>query len=234
FMMFLMSLVSYFEMDTTFFMNNIIGGLPSGVLEVVEPFLVEIIEVKRPSVLSLSAIFMVFSASSGFNTVMKGINKAYGQKDSRNFFTRRFVSIILVIVFAIAIIFSLVMLIFNDNICRFVLVYLQDIEFLESVFSLFGYLITIGVLLFSVVVINGLALARKNKIIELLPGATFTVVFWVLISKAFNIYINKFSRYSSIYGSVASIMIMMIWLNLMCIIMLVGSEINAIFNAEDR
>jgi len=228
FVLILMSMLSYFNIDPEYFISSLNGSLPDDIMDVAAAFIIDLTQIKRPSVLSVSIIFLLYSASGGFNTVMQGINKAYGQKDSRNFFHRRLVSVILLVFFIIAIVFSLVMLIFSDNIYHLIAGYFHSIKLLDSVFSFAGYIITVSVLLICVMAINSLALAGKKHFRRLLPGSCFTVLCWVILSKGFNIYVSNFSRYSTLYGSVAGIMLLMIWLNLICTCLLIGSEINAL------
>jgi len=232
FIIFLMALASYFDIDVMFLIDGMYHSLPPDIMDVITPFMIEIFEIRRPQVLSISFAVMIFSASGGFNSAMKGINKAYGQVDERNFIHKRIISIALVFVFAIAIVSALVMLIFNEAIYRVALRLLADTTFLNILFSFLGYFLSIGVLLISVMVINRFSLARKKRFRDLLPGACFTVVCWVLFSQVFSIYVNNFSRHSALYGSVAGVMLLMIWLNLICVVMLVGSEINALINVE--
>ena len=232
FVLILMSMLSYFNIDPNYFISGLEGSLPDDIMNIATPFIIDLTQIKRPGILSVSILFLIYNASGGFNTAMQGINKAYGQKDSRNFFHRRLVSIILLAFFIISIMFSLVILIFSDNIYHLVAQYFQTTAILDTIFSFVGYILTISVLLLCVMAINNLALARKKCFKELLPGSCFSIVCWVILSKAFNVYVNNFSRYSSLYGSVAGIMILMIWLNLICTVLLVGAEINAILSQQ--
>ncbi|MDO5389026.1 MAG: YhjD/YihY/BrkB family envelope integrity protein, partial [Clostridia bacterium] len=68
----------------------------------------------------------------------------------------------------------------------------------------------------------------KIEIKCLLPGIMFTIISWYVVSKGFNIYINNFSRYSVIYGSIAAIFVFGIWLFLLSSLILIGSQINAV------
>ena len=233
FIIFLMSLASYFNIDAMLLIDGMYQNLPPDIMDVITPVMIEIFEIRRPQMLSISFAVMIFSASSGFNSAMQGINRAYGQEDERNFVLKRLISIALVFVFAIAIVSSLVMLIFNEAIYRTAVRFLASTAFLNIIFSFLGYLLSIGVLLLSIMVINRFSLVHKKRFRDLLPGACFTVVCWVLLSRTFSIYVNNFSRHSALYGSVAGVMLLMIWLNLMCVLMIVGSEINALINIEE-
>jgi len=233
FIIFLMAMASYFEIDTMFLIDEMYYGLPPDIMDVLAPFMIEIFEVRRPQMLSISFAVMIFAASGGFNSVMAGINRAYGQEDRRNFVYKRLISIALVFIFAISIVLAMVMLIFNDTIYTMAIRFLADTTFLNMLFSFMGYFLSIGMLLLSVMLINKLSLARKKKFRAFLPGVSFTVICWVLLSRAFSVYVNNFSGHSALYGSVAGIMLLMIWLNLICIVLLVGAEINAILSVRE-
>ena len=232
FILFLMALISYFDIDATVLIEDMTNIFHAEILDFIAPFMRELLEIRRPSVLSASFIVMLYSASSGFNSAMKGINKAHGQIDKRNFFHRRLISIALVILFAVAIVLALIMLIFNNHVYLLAVRFLHDTALLNMVFSLLGYILSAGVLLLSVIMINRLSLAGKKRWRDLLPGACFTVVCWVVLSYAFGVYVNNFSNHSALYGSVAGIMLFMLWLNLICVVLLAGSEINALIMAK--
>lgn len=68
---------------------------------------------------------------------------------------------------------------------------------------------------------------RKVRIIEVLPGTLITIVAWISISLLFSFYVNNFTNYANIYGSISGIILLLVWLNLSCLFLLLGGEINA-------
>jgi len=143
----------------------------------------------------------------------------------------------LVVVFTVIIIMSFILLIFGGGILNFIIDYFNYFDYFEYfdldsrvffyMFNIFRYIISVTIMFISVVLINKLALCRKAKIKSLIPGAFFTVFSWASVSALFNFYIARFSNYASVYGSIAGIIILMLWLNIMCAVLLLGSEINA-------
>jgi membrane protein len=83
-------------------------------------------------------------------------------------------------------------------------------------------------LLAAVCAIYKILSCKSVRLLSVLPGAAVTVALWVLASKAFEIYIANFSRFSVVYGGLGSVFVMMIWLNIVSFFLLVGSEINAL------
>jgi len=182
-----------------------------------------------------SLIFSIYGASAGFNTAMRSINKVYNQKDKRKLHVKILISIALVFIFTVIITVSFVIFIFGDNIFNFIKNNFFDESMSDNlihIFNIFRYIGSIVIIFFSVILINKLALYRSKKtsIKSLIPGTFFTVIFWFIISWLFNIYIDNFSNYSALYGSIAAVIIFMLWLNIMCIVLLLGSEINEILD----
>jgi len=101
------------------------------------------------------------------------------------------------------------------------------------VFNILRYIISAVILFFSVILISKIALFknRKTTLNALSVGALFTSVAWVLVSAIFNIYVDNFANFSALYGSVGAVIVLMLWVNIMCITLLVGVEINAVIEA---
>ena len=68
---------------------------------------------------------------------------------------------------------------------------------------------------------------RKLKWKDVMPGAIFTTIGWVVCSLLFSLYVNNFGSYSMIYGSIGAVIILMTWLFLISEVLLIGGEINA-------
>ena len=229
FSIFLMSVVGFLNLDAELLTGQITSALPSALSEPARHFIQEISRVKNANILSFSLIVSVYGASSGFRTAMRSINKAYGQKDSRKFFVKIPVSMALVLIFAVIIIVSFVLLIFGNEIINLFCENISENIFYMFIFDILRYVASLLIVFISVILINKLALYKnkKNSIKSLVPGTLFTVFSWFIISWLFNIYIENFTNYSALYGGIAAIIILMLWLNIMCVVLLLGSEINA-------
>ena len=107
----------------------------------------------------------------------------------------------------------------------------------EFVWNLIRVLVPIITMAFVFSVLYILIPYRKVKFIEVFPGVIFTMVAWLTISLLFSYFVNNFTNYANIYGSISGIIILLIWLNLSCLFLLLGGEINAAvayFNALDN
>ena len=64
------------------------------------------------------------------------------------------------------------------------------------------------------------------KFREVWPGALFSLVAWILVSWVFSFYVDNMARYSVLYGSLAAIIVLMLWLYIVSIILLMGPQLN--------
>lgn len=233
FAIFLMSVVGFLKLDENLLIERALVVLPDMIRDYAKTFIQEIVTKRNADILSFSLIISIYSASSGFRTAVLSINKAYGLKDTRRFYYKILTSAALVLIFGGIIILCFVLLVFGDTILYFIksniLKNSENCNLLFIFFNMLRYIISVVILFFSVILINKTALfkIKKVKIKNLFAGAVFTCLTWISASALFNIYINNFSNYSAVYGSVGTIIVLMLWINIMCITLLIGSEINA-------
>lgn len=228
FIIFLMTLVGFFNLNLQEYLLEIGKTLPKPIENILIVFIKEVIQTKSVSLLSTSFLVTIYSASTGFNSIIQGLNRAYEQEDTRNFILKRGTSVMLVFIFAILVNFSLLLFIFSDYIKNLIIKY-TSLEFIPYFLdSLFLYIFIAIILLVMVLVIYKISISKKVTLKSILPGAITTVIAWLVLSKGFNIYINNFSRYSKIYGSIGSIFVLVIWINMISLILLLGGQVNAV------
>ena len=228
FIIFLMTLLGFSNLNIEQYIIEVGKTLPSPIENILIVFVKEVIQTPNVSLLSTSFLVTIYSASTGFNSIIQGLNRAYEQDDDRSFIIKRGTSVMLVFIFAILVNCSLLLFIFSDYIKNMIIKY-TVLEFIPYFLdSLFLYVFIAMVLLVMVLVIYKISISKKVTLKSILPGAIITVFSWLILSKGFNIYINNFSRYSKIYGSIGSIFVLVIWINMISLILLLGGQVNAI------
>lgn len=227
----LIAVLGAINIDPQYIAISIGEAIPDDVLSVIMRFF-ESLQAIPPSeskgVIPYSLIFAIVSASSGFFAVIRGINKTYGTTDERGIIVDWIISVGLVIVFTITIVTILIVFIFGGRIIDFVArhgIVLPQIDLLYV--FLFGVIATL-IVLFVVMFIYKIASAKKLSFRSTVPGAVFTLFFWGVSSMIFNFYVDNFSKVSLIYGSIGSVLLYILWLNIIAFILLVGSQLNAI------
>lgn len=207
-------------------------SLPTEISEIVIEFVEELINSSSGKWLTISIFFGLFSASSGIYQLLNNLNVAYGFNKKRSFVTGRLLSII----FAIALIVLIIMLIFTQvfgsMIVNMVFKLIKFDAYLQSIIKLMTLLIPVAYMLIIFSLLYKFApshtIRKMLGIKMVLPGAVFSTVGLILMSKLFGFYVANFGRYSITYGSLASMVVMLVWIWLVSLIILLGGEINAI------
>ncbi len=227
FLIFLFSVLGFSSLNS----GDVIAGfgslIPQEAFHLVEKTFSEIFDTQNKEILSFSFVFTIFAASGGFGSVIKGLNKAYNVKETRNFFYLQFISVICAFFLVFIIAAAMVMLVFGHIIGGF---FFQRLGILESFDFLWNYLRFAVVLLCMFCVFACLyyyAPCKKLKWKEVLPGAVFTTLVWVGSSIVFAFYINNFGNYSKVYGSLGAVIILLLWFLISSVVILIGGEINA-------
>ena len=175
FIIFLMTLIGFADFDIGIYIIEASKTLPTPIQNILSVFVKEVLQTKSVSLLSTSFLITIYSASTGFNSIIQGLNRAYEQEDTRNFIIKRGTSILLVFIFAILINLFLMIFIFSDYIDAFIIKYtpLEFIPYFLDSASL--YVFITFVLLVMVLVIYKISICKKVTLPSILPGAIFSV-----------------------------------------------------------
>lgn len=227
FIIFLMTLIGYTFLNRLEVINEISSLFPQSISELIKYTVLDVRASKNNSVMSLSLIFTLWSASSGFNAVIKGLNKAYGVRETRSFVKLRIVSLLCTLGMSIIIIIMMVLLVLGTVIWNAVTRRFYILHELTLVWVITKYLIVVSTTIFIFSLLYRYAPNRKLRWIEVCYGAIFSTGSLILVSAIFAYYVNNFGKYSMFYGSIGAIIFLLIWLFLVSIIIILGGEVNA-------
>lgn len=210
FLIFLMSLMGFMELDAEAILEGLYEVLPPDVSELTAYFVAQIAGTRSGGLLSAALFFSVYNTTNGFRAIIRYTNMAYGVEERRGFAARVGLSFVLMLLFSAALIIMLTLLVFGRGILGFAVALL-----ILCVFTSFIY---------------KLACAEPLPMRHILPGAAITVVAWVIASSAFGLITQNFSQLPAIYGSLAGVFVLVLWLNTVSVVLLVGNEINAMLH----
>ena len=227
FLIFLMSLLGFTVLDTSAILAPIYYVLPGDVAVLVAEFLQGLEETRSGGLLSAGLFFSVYNSANGFRAIIRSANAAFDIPDRRGIVKHVALSLAMMMLFALVIVLMLVLLVLGR--------YIWDLFIPDEFEVLYRPLSTAGALIVIIIattLIYKLALAKKIRLVQLLPGAVFAVLGWAVSTSVFGFAITNFTQYPAIYGSIAGVFILMLWLNLLSMILLVGNEINALLVAD--
>lgn len=178
------------------------------------------------AVIPATALTAMWSAGRGTLAIEGGLNCIYKQKETRNYFFLRVRSALYTVLLVVVIVLSLVFLGFGNSLSLFVNQYIPVLQYVTD-FIIETRTITIMAVLivFSTVIYRFLPNGPR-KLKNQIPGAIFTSFGWTLVSYFISVYMDIFKGFSSMYGSLTTLILIMLWFYFCMYIMLIGGEIN--------
>ncbi|GIM28289.1 hypothetical protein CPJCM30710_09550 [Clostridium polyendosporum] len=232
FLMFLMTLVGLSNLSSNDVLVSLKSILPLNAYELIESTVVEVVESQQKGLLWLSILLALWTSSSGFSGVIKGLNKAYEVRETRSYFKVTYISILCTLAFALMIIITLFLMVFGDLIGKFLIIKFPFDKAIKFAWDMFRFIILISMMILIFASLYYFTPNRRLTWSEVLPGAVISTIGWLATSYGFSFYVNNFSNYSRFYGSLGAIFVLMTWLFLTSLLLLLGGEINAVL-AED-
>lgn len=232
FLMVFSSLLQYTSVTKGMLMQVVRRVMP----EYLSPFVISLIDEvynRSMGIISITAIAAIWSAAKGVQYMTDGLNSVNDLEETRNWFVLRFWAAVYTVVFLVAIIFTLLVLVFGNSLRELAAQYIPILERAAVFLSYFRGLAMLALLvLFFDVVFTALP-NKKLSYKSQLPGAAICAVAWYVFSFGLSIYVDYFNGFS-MYGSLTTIALVMLWLYFCMYIMMMSAEINVVFNENFR
>lgn len=229
----LLGLLRYAGLDSESLISMVEGFMP----EILAPEARNLIRAAyyntSGTVLSLSAIGALWSASRGIYGLVIGLNAIYSVKESRGYFYTRTVSMGYMFAFLTLLILTLLLNVFGNSFLQALPMDTPFFRFLDDVIGLrFLLLLFLQTGLFT-----AMFMALPNESISFsnaLPGALLASFGWLIFSRLYSFYVEHFAGYAGIYDSVYSMAISMLWLYLCICIVFYGGVLNRLLMQKRR
>jgi len=209
--------------------------LPNNAFLAFEATINDIVNIQNGSLLSIGFFLSLFFATNGVHNLMIAFNKSSLIVETRTLIKRRLVALVLTIVLVL----SMIVCIAAMAVGEITINYLKKEMDYEGNLTIYAIQLTrwalLGILYFinvSILYRYGPAHAKKWKFFS--AGSWLATILAFLTIWGFSFYINNFSAYNKIYGSIGTLMVIMIWLYLNSLILLIGFELNASVDLSKR
>ena len=194
----------------------------------ISPFLFSLVQriyYSTFGMVSVTAIVTVWSAGKGVLALMRGLNAMNGVVEDRNYVLQRLIASFYLIIFLVTVVFSLTVMVFGNLLAGVVI---RHAPGMEALFELLLHLR--GIFSWCIMTMIFAAMYTyipncKLKFSHQIPGAVFSATSWNLFSWGFSIYVQHFNAFD-MYGSLTTIVILMLWLYFCFYLFLIGAHIN--------
>jgi len=209
------------------FLSFIFNVMPSqDASDAVAHVLNDIATNKYGELLSFGFILSIFLMTNGVNAILSGFEYTYHQIETRTVIRQYLVSLAISLVLSLFLLVTVTIIIFLEF---FVKSLIEQGIIIDAKFWL-GTLQALILIAMLYIVISflyyfGTREGRKHSFLS--PGSVFTIILFILNFKIFKIYIEKFAQYNQLYGSIGTVLVIMLFIWLNSIILLLGFELNA-------
>ena len=205
--------------------------IPSNIYSMAESTLTEIISRPSTKLLSVVSMLSIYFSVNGIDTILEGFNQSYHQTEIWPWWKQKVQAFLLVVGLSLLIFISMTLLNFGKHIIS----YLSDHGIITHQLTIFSltilqWLIILFSILLSISFLYYFGQAKDREVNQyrfISPGSLLATILFVVGGLLLKMYFENFSRYNLVYGSIGSLIILMIWLYYNAIILLIGFELNA-------
>lgn len=209
-------------------LTDLVGGfLPEALMPAAKRLILNTYEHTSGAVVSLSAFTGLWSASRGIYGLLTGLNAIYRVQENRGYFYTRGISVFYTFLFLIVLLVTLVLNVFGTTLLQMLPV--SNLTLLQFLWELVDWRFLL-MLLLQTGLFTAMFMAlpnERNTFKDSVPGALLASLGWLSFSKLYSIYVEHFSGYANVYGSVYAVALSMLWLYFCISIVFYGGALNA-------
>ena len=206
--------------------------MPVQAMNLIRTVLSEVMIFDQGGIMAIIGIIATtFLSMNAMAVVLKGLNRAYKVKETRNLLYTRILALLMLLVDVMVLFLSINLIIFGRIIINFLLSHAFITVTVAQLLMLLRWPIAFAALFLmaflSYYILPDLKGNEQFKRKSAIPGSFFFVIFWLAASWGFSIYVNNLKTYNMVYGTIGAFAVLMVWLYYTSILILIGGEINS-------
>ena len=232
FLMFLLTLIRYLPITESNIMIIIDYMFPNNISPMFIRVIAEAYDKGSATIMSITAVTALWSASRGFIALARGLNCVYGIKETRGYLKTRIASALYTLVFALILVITLVFLVFGNRLYVWLGSVFPVIKDTALIIISLRAIVGLAILIIFFIILFLAIPNRKSKLMDELPGAIVAAGGWMGFSYLYSFYIDNMANMSNTYGSLAAIIFLVLWLYFCMYILFIGGEINDVLASK--
>lgn len=232
FLMFLITLIQYTPLSETTILTAVQKLVPDALSALATDWIRETYAAASGTILSITVIVTLWSGSKGFSGVILELEEIYEVSDRRGIASRRLHSLLDTVVFTVMLIISLLLLVYGNQIVLLIHRIFPIISNLDMILFLLRSAVAFVIFALYFLVLYRFVPGHKTKFRDELPGAGLAAFLWISFSYLYSLYIDYHSDFSSIYGSLTYVVLLMLWMYGSIIIIFLGGLFNQYLREE--
>ena len=216
---------------TTLTEDNLISAITQFTPDAMDAMVVRIVSdvyARSAGTITVFALVAIWSAAKAMLALIYGLNEVYDFEEKRNYFVLRTIACFYTVIILVAIVIALLVMVFGNVIVDILLADIPPLHIVVRFIMHFRFLVSWVILTFIFAMIYAFVPSRKLRFKQQLPGAAFAAVLWSAASFAFAVYVDHFNGFGT-YGSLTTVVILMLWFYMLMYILMIGAHINRYF-----
>jgi len=202
--------------------------LPENAFESIKTTITDILVHKRNGLLSLGFILALYFATNGISAIIDAFNQTSHEIDSRKWFKKKTISIFLVIILAVLLLIAMLLITIGSLLLHFLASEgILKTHFIYLLLETGRWIVLSFMVFVGISFLYYLGPAKKSHFRFISAGSSLATLLTLITSFGFNIYVTNFSKYNTLYGSIGTLIIVLLWIYFNSIILLIGFELNA-------
>ena len=235
FALFILNLIPFipingFQQD---FLQFVAEGVPPKTYDAIAIIIADILLNSHSGLLSTGFLLSIFLSANGINAVLSGFESSKNITIKRDYFRQYLVALVMSLLLSLILLMTVAMIVFLEVLIQKTVI--QDVVSERiSLLQIGRYAFVILMILMSTSFLFKFGIKRDKNRAFITVGSVFTTVLIILTSYGFGIWVVKFSKYNELYGSIGTLLVMMFYIWINCMILLLGFELNAIINKHNN
>jgi membrane protein len=212
--------------------------LPTSIYKELSTTIIDIVSRPRSGLLSLGFILAFYAATNGMMSLMGAFNRAYRTNDRRSFLQTRLIATGLTGLLVFALVIAVVVIIVGNVVLRWLTqhdvwgLFNDDVSLFLIAALQYGVTFALFFVAISIIYYWGPAIHKRWRFFS--TGSIIAAILSILVTHLFSFYISNFASYNRLYGSIGTLIGLMLWFFLLAFVILLGFEINACIDEAKR
>ena len=226
-LIFISTLLGLLELDIAYITSVLEPLLPTDVLDVVRSYLEYVSANQSRQLLWFSLVFSIWFPMRAAGCLMHSLRKAFGRSAPESLWRSQLRILLFTVWLIVVIAVTLVLVVVGRSVLEFAGRFVTITEAFITAWSYLRFVVLALVMVVTLVILYMLSQGQRRPLREVLPGVGSSLAAWMVLSMAFSYYVEHVGQYSVLYGSIATVIVVLLWLYMSGQILILGAEFSA-------
>ncbi|MCI8739803.1 MAG: YihY/virulence factor BrkB family protein [Oscillibacter sp.] len=226
FLIFISALLGLLRLDVAGILLALGEILPRGVVDLIEVYLTYVSRNPSPHLLVFGLVFSIYFPMRATNSLMRSVRTAYHLGPPRGPVRHVLNTLLYTVLLIVTIAAALALMTVGDRILSYAVVHFRLPFFVAEAWTKLRFPVVAVLCYFALFLLYALAQDVRQPWRNIWPGTLAALTAWMAVSWLYAFYVDNIANYSLLYGSIGTVIALMIWLYMSSVVLIMGAELN--------